>query len=780
MTSEELIGTKILVTGHIHNVTFKEQNYDIGGFAIFRFDVEKVTEGELPKEFNDAEYGIKMPITFSGSTPSLNLRQEYEIYAELTKHERFGYQYRIIKMTERVAFDNPEDVFKFFSYIFPEKTTDEILKALPDPIKVLEEENIEELLKIKGVGLARADRIIKKYKETRMDCKAYIQLYDFGLTLNMIQKLCNAYGSAEALVNKIMENPYMLIYDVRGIGWKKADQIASDMGISKDDQRRVVAYIYYILDKISDDEGHTYMNLDDLADIVREEVPELSDNKIRIYILDLIKDGKIYYEKTTRRLGLMEHRITEEKIARELYRIASADGFELKGASEIIADCERNTGFIYSEEQKQAINNCLMNNVVLITGLAGAGKSSVMYPVTQIIRDNQRYLAQVALSGKAALNLTEITGVDGSTIHRLLGYDPSGKFFHNKLNPLGYDVVILDEASMVDENIFLCLLEAIPSGSKLIILGDTGQLEPIGIGCVFRDLIDSKKIAHTHFNKIFRQAEKSGIITSSRDVYDGIPIMKARQYTNEIRGELKDFEIVGVSEMNQALLRIVEKYKWFMDEKNATVDDIIVVVAKRAVGDTSARKINEAIQRLVNGNPQYDDLTIHKVDNGTHYDITFRRGDKILVTKNCYDTHNIYGESSPVFNGNIGKITNITNLGITATFLQGEIFLPKENLIDLELGYAITCHKCQGSGFPYVITVCDNGAYTLLSKEWLYTAITRARKYNILVAQPGAVIRACGKTSVKEKRTWLREFIVNIFNNKGKTIEEIYNPENEI
>ena len=169
-----------------------------------------------------------------------------------------------------------------------------------------------------------------------------------------------------------------------------------------------------------------------------------------------------------------------------------------------------------------------------------------MYPVTQIIRHNERQLAQVALSGKAALNLTEITGVEGSTIHRLLGYKQDGGFSHNRSNPLMYDVIILDEASMVDERVFLCLLEAIPNGTKLIILGDTGQLEPIGIGCVFRDIIDSKKIPHTHFNKIFRQAEKSGIITSSREVYDGIPIMEPRKYTTEIRGELKDFELIGI------------------------------------------------------------------------------------------------------------------------------------------------------------------------------------------------------------------------------------------
>lgn len=780
MTAEELVGTKILVTGHIHNVTFKEQNYETGGFAIFRFDIEKIKEGKLPEEFGDLEWDMRAPITFSGPAPSLSLRQEYEIYAELTKHERFGYQYRIIKMTERIAFDNKDDVFKFFSYIFPEKTTEEILKALPDPIKVLEEEDVGELLKIKGVGLARADRIIKKYKETRMDCKAYVALYNIGLTLNMIQKLCIAYGSAETLVAKIYENPYMLIYDVNGIGWRKADQIAFDMGIAKDDKRRVIAYIYYILDKMGEDEGHTYIGLDDLVEQIKEEVSELTDNKIRIYILELIKDGKVYYEKTTRRLGLMEHRIIEEKIARELYRISNARGFELKGASGVIADCEKSTGFTYSEEQRQAIYNCLTNNVVLITGLAGAGKSSVMYPVTQIIKNNQRQLAQVALSGKAALNLTEITGIEGSTIHRLLGYNPAGGFAHNKLNPLLYDAIILDEASMVDERIFLYLLEAIPSGSKLIILGDTGQLEPIGIGCVFRDLIESKKIPHTHFNKIFRQAEKSGIITSSREVYDGVPIMKPRQYAVEIRGELKDFEIIGISETNQALVKIVEKYKWFMDEKKATVDDMMIVVAKRAIGDTSARKINESIQRLVNGIPQCDDITIHKADNGTAYDVTFRVGDKILVTKNCYDTKDIEGKNSPVFNGNVGTILNLSWNGMIARFIQGDIFLARENFQDLELGYAITCHKIQGSGYPYVITVCDNGAYTLLSKEWLYTAITRARKYNVLVAQPGAVVRACGKTSVREKRTWLKEFVVNIFNNQGKTVEEVYDPDNDI
>lgn len=796
---------------------------------------------------------------------------------------------------------------------------------------------------------------------------------------------------------------------------------------------------------------------------------------------------------------------------------------------------------------------------MLITGLAGAGKSSVMYPVTQIIRGNNRYLAQVALSGKAALNLTEITGVDGSTIHRLLGYKQDGGFAHDRINPLPYDVIILDEASMVDEHIFLCLLKAIPNGAKLIILGDTGQLEPIGIGCVFRDIIDSKKIPHTHFSKIFRQAEKSGIITSSREVYDGMPIMKNRQYTTEIRGELRDFEIVGVSELGQVLVKVIEKYKWFMEEKSATVDDIMVAVAKRAVGDTSARKINEAIQRLVNNKPGPNDITVHKNDGGTKYDVTFRVGDKILVTRNCYNTKNTDGELSPVFNGNVGTVLYLDKNYIVAKFIQGDVFIPRDNFLDLELGYAITTHKCvsentmvttnagpiplkefnngaeigefkdfnddvplvyngfgwekptsfynagmscgykiissygydlectcdhrvaiqknneevwveakdlnvgdeliipinyshkvdntlpeeyqnrsldiraivynrpkemseelglflglmigdgtltktgvklfkrnkevidvfqdllfklfgyngkqrlhsinhktpgievnstdiaqylsyfeclepnnkkipkcifssskniqlsflrglfedggvhlkngkfdlvefvsankqiaigvkkllemngilcsireyvnttknkeyghytlfiygkfaevfkqkigfisknkqdrldlisekkinrnyrisedntrvyikiksiedikfnayclnmetshmftqngimagncQGSGFPYVITVCDNSAYTLLSKEWLYTAITRARKYNVLIAQPGAVIRACGRTGVKEKRTWLREFIINLFNNNGKTVDEVYNEENDI
>lgn len=349
MRAEELLGSKILVVGHIHNITFKEKDYETGGFAIIKFDIEKVSEGEMPEEFI-LDNLITPSLAFSGPTPSLSLKQEYEIYAELTKHERFGYQYKIIKMTERIAFDNPDDVFKFFSYIFPDNTVREIIKTLPDPIKVLEDENVGELIKVKGVGLARADKIIKKYKETRLDCKAYVTLYDYGLTLTMIQKLCNAYGSAETLVHKITENPYLLIYDVRGIGWAKADQIAYDMGIEKEDPRRIEAYIFYILDKIGQDEGHTYINLDELVDQIKLEAPDVTDTKIRIYILNLIKDGRIFYEKSTRRVGLMEHRVVEESIARELYRIANAEGFELKGAQGMIEYCEKQTGFKYSEE----------------------------------------------------------------------------------------------------------------------------------------------------------------------------------------------------------------------------------------------------------------------------------------------------------------------------------------------------------------------------------------------------------------------------------------------
>ena len=762
-----MLGSKITVKGHIHRVTYKEPNYDIGGYAIIKVDCDEIN-GELPSDFKPLEDNGIFRLTFCGQTPSLSQRATYEIRGELIKHDTYGYQYKILCMTESVSFVNKDDVAKFFSYILPEVTAKNIMNTLSDPIDVLERGDVGALMRVQGVGPFRAPKIIEKYRETKFNSKAYVQLYEYGLTAVMIKKMVDSYGSPEVLVKKITEDPYSLIYEIKGIGWAKADQLAHNIGIAEDDPRRVAAFIYYILVKDGEDNGDTYMAFEDFLEQVKVEFPTVPLDNIRIYTVDLIKSGKLFYDKNTRRIGLMEYRTVEEEIAKEIYRISKAPSREIKMVDDAIFAAQQTSGLKYSAEQIKAVKECLSKNINIISGMAGCGKSSIMLPVTIAMRYNGKIVEQCALSGKAALNLTEITNRNGSTIHRLLGYDVNGGFAYNSENPLYADMVILDETSMVDESLFLSLLKAIPNGCKLIMLGDTGQLEPIGLGCLFRDLINSECINHIHFTKIFRQAQRSGIISEAARVYNGEPITTRGYVGTEIRGELQDFKVeIFKKDMVNFTAEVVREYKRFMDEYNARPQDIVIVVGKRVIGDTSARAINESIQRLVNPDPTLEIATIRKKEGETSYSITFKVGDRVLVTKNCYKTCDLKGNLTPVFNGNIGTIVEIEDGGMKIDFLQGIVCYPADNYADLELGYAITCHKVQGSGIPYVITVCDWGSYTLLSKEWLYTAITRAKKYNTLIGINNAIIYACDHTAIVFKKTWLKDLIQEVFSSDG-------------
>ena len=759
MKAIDMLDSKITVKGHIRNVTWKAPGFQSGDYAIFRFNCTEI-EGDVPDEISEKFFGDEKIITFTGPAPSLSLSAEYTIIGTLTKHERYGYQYSIGLMTEAMQLNNEEDVRKFLEYILPENTVDRIFETFEDPIDILDRGDVISLTRVYGVGVARASQIIERYKENKINGRAFVELYDLGLTRAAVTKLCEIYGSPEALIKVIKSDPYMLIYEVKGIGWKKADEVAKNTGITGNDPRRVKAYMYYILIKDSEETGNTYMLVDELVDALLEEIPDTEPNKIREFLLDMIKQGKLFCESSTRRICLMENRKTEEAIAWELQRLMKAPVTPINNVDYIISKCESEVGYSFSAEQRVAINNCLTSNVSVLTALAGSGKTASMFPVAQAMRLNYKSVALCALSGKASLNLEEATGVPGSTIHRLLGYDPeTGRFIHDRTDPLMYDMVILDEASMVDEYIFLCLLRAIPNGCKLVLVGDTGQLEPIGLGCVFHDIINSQRFPHVHLTKIFRQAQKSGVITESRRVYDGVPIVKQREYKTEVRGELQDFKIITLNEGNKIVYNAIAEYKRFMKEYGAKPDEIVIVVGKRVIGDTSARVFNEYIQKIVNPKPTPSDITINKKDGNTKYSITFRPGDRIRVTRNCYRTLDEEGKINPVFNGNIGRIIHLTPEGMLAEFSQGRIYIPRINFIDLELGYAITCHSAQGSGFPYVITICDNSSYVLLSKEWLYTAITRSKKFNTLIGQPGAINRACSINGMKYKRTWLEDLI---------------------
>ena len=426
-----------------------------------------------------------------------------------------------------------------------------------------------------------------------------------------------------------------------------------------------------------------------------------------------------------------------------------------------MAKVEKEQGFGFTEEQNVAIWNTLNSQFSILTGLGGTGKTSAVNGIAHVLREHNYRVAQVSLSGRAASKLTEITHIPGQTIHRLLGYDPeSGGFHYNKENPVPYDIIIGDEVSMWGGEITLDLLRAVPNGAKVLFIGDPKQLEAIGLASVLTDTIKSQTIPTVQLTKIQRQKADSGIITQSLKVACGEQIVSANSTGTEYRGALRDFKLVTYIDAGLTQSKIIDEFNELYKEKGVPAKDIQVLVPMRSKGEASCRALNIAIQEIVNGCPQRNEVTINYVDGNFKYCYTYRKNDRVIIMKNNYKTINTEGHKEPIFNGNVGYIKEIgPDYMIINLTEQGDIILTEDNYDNLSLAYAITVHKKQGDSSPYVIGAIDSSSYALISKELLYTMITRARKYCVIVGQKRILQQAVKISRVKTKQTWLKELL---------------------
>lgn len=367
-----------------------------------------------------------------------------------------------------------------------------------------------------------------------------------------------------------------------------------------------------------------------------------------------------------------------------------------------------------------------------------------------------------ALSGKASVRITEVTGLPANTIHKTLGFQHKS-FTYNKWNKLHADIILIDEATMINGTLFLSLLEAIPTGAKVIMMGDVQQLTPIGNCQVFADVLDSNVLPVVKLTKPHRQALKSGIIPTSIKIANQEQIFPSRFEGNEILGELKDMELDITSEKDNMSDTILKHFQKQMDKYN-DIMEVQVCVPMRLRGDLSCYNINTKIQNLVN--PKLNDskeivisLDKKKESEKKYY---IRVGDKVINTRNNYKCVDSEGHETPVFNGNIGLVKEITDNGYcTIDFVGvGEVIFSKNDSKNLELAYACSTHKSQGSGFMSTIVGIDNGSYIMNNSELLYTAITRAKKYCVLVGNNTAITKAINTKEVKTKQTFLKEMLL--------------------
>ena len=376
-----------------------------------------------------------------------------------------------------------------------------------------------------------------------------------GITKTLIDKLIGFYNSADTVLDIIRNRPYMLADDIKGIGFLKADEIALKIGFDRHDMERVKAFIVYAMNDVANNVGSTYISytylMDRIDEVIGRDTPQdtiddaldfLIDNKI-IWCNDRVfEDGTV---ETT--LALKRYYDIEKKLAYHIRRLVDAPSniaLSDKEINEKIKNQEKRQGWCYTDTQKYGVKVIADNNVVIIRGYGGTGKSSTVAGLLSCL-DDEYHFEQCALSGKASVNLTDITGIEGKTIHRLLKYNPSQGFTYCEEEPLDTNMVILDEGSMVDISLALSLFQAIPTGAKLVILGDTNQLPPIGAGNLLQDMIDSEIIPVVTFDKIHRQGAKSGIIPFSIEVANGVTHYKQSWEGEEVLGELQDLKMIG-------------------------------------------------------------------------------------------------------------------------------------------------------------------------------------------------------------------------------------------
>lgn len=759
MNNQAQAEKKVRVKARLDHITYPRSGQISGSWTIATFNLLEVLEGDFPIELE-----WKNQFVAKGKMPALNNTDTYIISAFVIEDGKYGLQLETESMYVDYDLDDVEEQRKFFSFFLTPNQVEILYSQFEDPMRLLKERDIDSLIKAKGIGPVTAQRMITKYEDCQDKGLAYVKFYDLGLTKGAIDKLVKFYGSPEAAVAVIENNPYTLIIQVPGYGWNKADAIALAQGLTLDCPERMGAYLVHYLREQAEINGNSWVNVDDLCLAIEQVCGPTDQEKVYEVVRRGIRDKTLYFDNADGRIGLTEYRRLEENLADEIVRIqngSAAIPIDERKAKEVLAKVEKEQGFGFTEEQNAAIWNTLNSQFSILTGAAGVGKSSAVNGIAHVLREHNYRVAQVSLSGRAASKLTEITHIPGQTIHRLLGYDPeSGGFRYNKENPLPYDIIIGDEVSMWGGEITLDLLRAVPNGAKVLFIGDPKQLEAIGLASVLTDTIKSQTIPTVQLTKIQRQKADSGIITQSLKVACGEQIVSANTTGTEYRGSLRDFKLVTYIDAGLTQSKILDEFNELYKTKGIPAKDIQVLVPMRSRGEASCRALNIAIQEIVNGCPQHNEVTINYADGNCKYSYTYRKNDRIIIMKNNYKTINTEGHKEPIFNGNVGYIKEIgPDYMIVSLTEQGDIILTEDNYDNLSLAYAITVHKKQGDSSPYVIGAIDSSSYALISKELLYTMITRARKYCVIVGQKRILQQAVKISRVKTKQTWLKELL---------------------
>ncbi len=587
------------------------------------------------------------------------------------------------------------------------------------------ETDIERLNEVHGIGPKRIAKISESWERQKDIKNVMLFLQGHGVSTAFAAKIYREYGKES--VSKVQENPYRLADDIWGIGFKTADGIASKMGYGKDDPRRVRSGILYTLGQLAD-EGHCFATDEQLLGTAAELL-DVGEETIGAVLEDMsgagdvITDGEAIY--------LPPFHYAECGVARRLLALRNGNGSLF---SEDEPELPRVEGIVYDETQLEAVRLALKSKVMVLTGGPGTGKTTTTKAIIGALRSSGMKVLLAAPTGRASKRMSEATGMEAKTIHRMLEYNPKDGYQRNADNPLTGDALIVDECSMIDILLMNNLLKAVPDGMRLILVGDIDQLPSVGAGNVLRDIIDSGAVPVIRLTRIFRQAQTSRIVMSAHAVNAGrLPDLSNGRETDFFFLREEDPEKVAESIVDLVGRRLPGAY--------GIGADSIQVLTPMQRGVVGAASLNIALQQSLNGNG----------DSLSRGGYTFRKRDRVMQLRNDYDKE--------VFNGDLGYITevNLEDRVLKVDFDGRETEYDSTELDELSLAYATTIHKAQGSEYPVVVIPVMMNHFVMLQRNLIYTGITRARKVCVLIGQLKALSYAVRNLTVQKRNTRLKE-----------------------
>jgi exodeoxyribonuclease V alpha subunit len=718
----------IKLKGTVERIVYKNSDND---YIIARFK---------PEESQDI-------ITIVGQSINTQSGERLEVKGKWVFNKKYGNQFEI-ESIEVLVPATIEGIEKYLGSglikgIGPSMAKKIVSKFKLDTLKILDE-NPGKLSKIDGFGLKRINLIKNEWQKQKEIRNVMIFMQSYGISNSCSAKIYNIYG--KEAINAIRSNPYKLIEDVAGIGFKTADKISYNLGIEKDSIFRIKSGILYLLNEITD-AGNCYYPSDELINIavslleveiaqIEKGLSELEDEKKieivdknnikRVYLKNIYEDEKYVCEKlkqlksSKRKNETKTINFDDAKLIENIEKISFENGIEL------------------DEVQTYAVKKSITEKILIITGSPGTGKSTILNIVIKFFQQQNKKVIAAAPTGRASKRLSETTSIEAKTVHRLLKYQPKiNRFLKNENDQIDADLIIIDEASMLDIRLFQSFLKAIKDETNLILVGDIDQLPSVGPGNVLSDIINSGIFSIVCLQKIYRQEGKSQIIFNAHRIRDGIfPVLKKSEY--------EDFYFIEKIEPEQVVNLILDLITQKLPNKfnfNSLHDIQVLVPTNKGV--VGVNNLNIKIQETINKNKA-------NIFKGA---VEYRINDKVIQLKNNYE--------KDVYNGDIGFIKNIDyDLKEVHIDFDGKIVAYDfYDLDEINLSYAISVHKAQGSEFKCVIVPILTSHYMLLQRNLLYTAITRAREVVILIGSKKAIGMAVNKNIVEKRYTGLQELL---------------------